>query len=231
MIIGSWAQITIDALKDLWRGFLDFIPEAIGAIVVFVIGWFIAAGVGKLVEKILLKLQFNKLFEKEGWREALEKADLKVDASKFVGAIVKWVLVIVFLLAAVEILGLVQFANFLQDVLAYLPNVIVAVLIFVVTFIVVDIVEKLVRASVERIKVGYGNLISLFVKWAIWVFAVFAILRQLVIVPTLIDTLFKALVYGVVAMFVITAGLAFGLGGRDFAKEVLEELRRKVRKR
>ena len=95
-------------------------------------------------------MKFNQLFEKAGWKEALEKAELKVNAADFIGAICKWVLAIVFLLAAVEILGFVQFANFLRDVLAYLPNVIVAALIFVVTVILVDIIEKIVRAAVEK---------------------------------------------------------------------------------
>ncbi len=223
-MISEWTQITFDALNNLWRGFLDFIPEVIGAIIVFVIGWFIAAGVGKLIERILVKLKFNSLFEKEGWKEALAKADLKVDASRFVGAIVKWVLVIVFLLASVEILGLVQFASFLQDVLAYLPNVVVAVLIFVVTFIVVDIVDKLIRASVERLKIGHGHLASVIVKWSVWIFAFLAILHQLKIAQPFLEDLFR----GVVAMIVITVSLSFGLGGRDLAKDILGNLRRKV---
>jgi len=228
-MIGEWTKITVGALGDLWEGFLNFIPELIGAIIVFVIGWLIAAGVGKLVERILDKLSFNKLFEKEGWKEALARAEMKVDVSKFLGAIVKWVLVIVFLLASVEILGLIQFADFLKGVLNYLPNVIVAVLIFVATFIVVDIIEKLVRASVERIKIGYGNIVSLIVKWSIWIFAIFAILRQLLIVPQLIDVLFRALVYGVVALVVISAGIAFGLGGKNVAAQTLEDLRRRIK--
>ncbi len=225
MIIQTWTEVTIEALKNLWQGFLNFIPNVIGAIIVFSIGWFIALGVGKLVDKILVKLKFNKLFNKGGWKEALEKADLKVDAAKFVGAIVKWVLVIVFLLAAVEILGLSQFAVFLRSVLTYLPNVIIAVLIFVVTVIVVDIVEKLVRAAVERVKIGYGHLVSLIVKWSIWIFAILAILHQLRIAQPFMEDLFR----GIVAMIVIVCGIAFGLGGREIATEILESVKSKVK--
>lgn len=225
MIIQNWASITLDALKSLWRGFLGFIPNLIGAVIIFVVGWFISAGVGKLVEKILVKLKFNKIFEKSSWRQALEKAELKVDAAKFIGAIVKWVLVIVFLLAAIEILGLYQFAGFLQGVLAYLPNVIIAALIFVVTVILVDIVEKIVRASVEKAKIGYGNLVSLIVKWSIWVFAILAILSQLNIAQSFMKDLFR----GIVGVIVITCGLAFGLGGREIAAGILGDLRKKIR--
>ncbi len=225
MIIQTWAETTTFALQGLWQGFLDFIPTLIGAIIVFVIGWFISIGIGKLIAEILIRLKFNELFNRTDWDEALAKADLKVNPSEFIGAICKWILVIVFLLAAVEILGFVQFASFLKSVLNYLPNVIVAVLIFVVTVIVVDIVEKVVRASVERVKVGYGQMISVIVKWSLWIFAILAILHQLGIAKPFMETLFT----GLVAMLVIALGISFGLGGKDVAAEILRDLRNKLK--
>jgi small-conductance mechanosensitive channel len=134
--------------------------------------------------------------------------------------------VVLFLLIAVEILGLTELADFLRSVLNYLPNVVVAALIFVVTVIVVDIVEKVVRAAVESIKVGYGHLVSVIVKWSIWVFAVLAILHQLGIARPFMETLFT----GLIAVLVIAGGLAFGLGGKDLAAELLQDLKRKVKK-
>jgi len=225
MIVQTWAETTTYALQNLWQGFLSFIPTLIGAIIVFIIGWFIAIGIGKLIAEILTRIKFNQLFEKTGWKEALEKAELKVNAAEFVGAIVKWVLVIVFLLAAVEILGFVQFAAFLKSALAYLPNVIVAALIFVVTVIVVDIVEKIVRAAVEGVKIGYGHLVSVIVKWSIWIFAILAILHQLGIARPFMETLFT----GFVAMLVISLGISFGLGGKEVAAEILQDLRKRLK--
>jgi len=224
MLVQSWAQITTYALQNLWQGFLTFIPTLIGAIIVFIIGWFISVGIGKLVAEVLIRIKFNKLFEKTGWKQALEKAELKVNAAEFIGAIAKWVLVIVFLLAAVEILGFVQFAAFLKSILAYLPNVIVAALILVVTVILVDIVEKVVRTAVEGVKVGYGHLVSVMIKWSIWIFAVLAILHQLGIARPFMETLFT----GFVAMLVISLGIAFGLGGKDVAAEILQDLKKKL---
>ena len=221
----DWYYVTIQSLQNLWQGFLSFIPVLIGAIIVFVIGWFISVGVGKLITEILKRIKFNQVFEKEGWKSALEKAEIKVDASGFIGAIVKWIFVIVFLLAAVEILGLIQFAGFLKSVLAYLPNVIVAALIFVVTVILVDIVEKVVRAAVESIKVGYGAMVSAVIKWSIWVFALLAILHQLGIAKPFMETLFT----GLVAMLVISLGIAFGLGGKEVAAEILQDVKRKLK--
>lgn len=223
-ILGGWLDITIFALKDLWYGFIDFIPNLIGALIVFLIGWVVSVAIGRLVIEILKKIKLNRIFEKGNWKTALEKAEIKVDASAFIGAIFKWVMLIVFLLAAVEILGLYQFADFLTGVLGYLPNVIVAALIFVVVVIIADILEKIVRAAVESAKVGYGNLVGAIVKWSLWVFAIMAILYQLKIAPALIQTI----ITGVVALIVIAGGLAFGLAGKEFAAEILQSLKKKV---
>lgn len=222
----DWIDVTIQALQNLWQGFLSFIPVLFGAVIVFIIGWFFSVGVGKLVAEVLKKLKLNQIFEKGAWKNALEKAEIKVDASAFVGAMVKWILIVVFLLAAVEILGLVQFAIFLKGVLGYLPNVIVAVLIFVVTVIVVDIVEKIVRATVEGIKVGSGQIVSAVVKWSIWVFAILAILTQLRFEAA--DWIFE-LIKMVFMGIVLIAVVAFGLGGKDMAAEILQDLRKKLK--
>ncbi len=224
-MILDWYSVTIQALQNLWQAFLSFIPVLVGAIIVFTIGWFISIGAGKVITEILKKVRFNQIFAKGGWKGALEKAEIKIDAAGFIGAIVKWVLAIVFLLAAVEILGLGQLAGFLGGVLSYLPNVIVAVLIFVVTVIVVDIVEKVVRVAVESIRVGYGQMVSAIIKWSIWIFAIIMILYQLGIGRPFMETLFT----GLVAMLVISLGIAFGLGGKDVAAEILQDLRRKLK--
>lgn len=224
-MIFNWASVTVEALQNLWMGFLNFIPALIGAFVVFGMGWVIAVGIGKLVAEVLKQLNFNRVFAKGAWKEALEKAEFKIDAAGFVGMVVQWVLVIVFLSVAVEILGLTQFAQFLNNVLAYLPNVIVSTFIFVVAVIIADLMEKVLRATVESIKVGYGHLVGVIVKWSIWIFSLLAILIQLQVAPSLINTLFT----GLVAVIVVSAGLAFGLGGREIAAEILRDLYRKLK--
>lgn len=221
----DWSIITIRALQELWQGIIMFIPLLIGALIVFILGWFIAAGIGKLVAEILKRIKFNQLVEKGGWKEVMEKADLKVNVSDFIGAIVKWIITFVFLLAAVEILGLKQFAVFLTSILGYIPNVIVSVLIFIVAVVIADIAEKLARVAVESTKVGHGQLAGSIAKWAIWIFAFLTILIQLQIAPSLLQTFFA----GFVALLAIAGGIAFGLGGKEIATEVLGEIRRKFK--
>jgi len=206
-----------------------FIPQLVLAVVVFVIGYFIAVGIGRLVTEILKGLKFNRLFAKEGWQKAFEKADIKVDPSAFIGAIFKWVFVIVSLLITVDILNLVKFGELLRDILNYIPNVIIAVLIFVVGVIIADIVEKLVRATVEKMKVSYASLAAAIVRWTIWVFLVFMILDQLLPKSDLVQILYKGIVYGVVAAIAGSVAIAFGLGGRDAAAGAIEDLKRKIK--
>jgi hypothetical protein len=198
------------------------------AVIVFIIGYLISVGIGKLVTEILKSIRFNKLFEKEGWRRSLQRANLDVNPAEFIGAIFKWVFVIVSLLVAVDVLRLTAFAGLLSQVLNYLPNLIVAVLIFVVAIVISDIVEKLVRVTVERLKVGYGYVASSIVKWAIWVFAFMLILDNLLPSSLLIKTLYMSIVYGVVGALALGVGLAIGLGGKSTAEKVISEMHRKI---
>lgn len=225
MILLNWYSVTLDSLMNLWQGFLGFIPQLIGAIVVFVIGWFVAETVGKVVNNLLKRAQFNQLFAGTGWKDALVKAEIKANPAEFVGSLFKWTLLIVFLLAAVEILGLTQFATFLTSVLAYLPNVLVASLIFVVAVIISELTEKILRITVEGAGMGSGHFVGVIVKWSIWIFAIMAMLLQLGITPFLLQTVFT----GVVAFLVVAGGLAFGLGGKEAAGELLGDLKRKLK--
>jgi len=225
MEIQNWIVITLDSLQQLWQSFLLFTPRIIGALIVIIIGWFVAMLIGKIVAEILRRIKFDTLFEKGVWKQALTKAEWKIDPSGFIGAIVKWVLFIVFLKAAVEILGLLQFAIFMGDIVKWLPNLVVAAAIFVVAVIVSDYLPKIIRAGAEGVKIRYSNIIETIVKWAIWIFAILAILIQLGIAEELFMTLFT----GFVAFLVIAGGLAFGLGGKDTAADILEDLRKKLK--
>jgi len=171
-----------------------------------------------------MKLKFNQAIERGNLDESLAKANIKVNASEFVGAIVKWILVIVFLQASVGILGWLGFASLLGKVVSYLPNVIVAVLIFAVTVIIADIVEKVVRLSTERVKIGYGHIVSAIVKWAIWIFAIMIILEQL----NIGGILPQAIIFGIIGFLTLAGGLAFGLGGRDAAAELIKDFKQKL---
>ena len=225
MIYPDWS---LSIIQTSVQQFVSFLGILIWAIIVFVIGYLISIGIGKLVAELLKSVKFNKLFEKEGWRKALQRANVEVNPAEFIGAIFKWVLVIVSALIAVDILGLKAFAGLLTQVLNYLPNVVVAVLVFVVAIIISDIVEKLVRVTVERLKVGSGYVASSIVKWAIWIFTSLLILDLVLPTSLLIKTLYTSIVYGVVGALALGIGLAIGLGGKDTAAKIISEMYRKI---
>ncbi|HDZ54719.1 MAG TPA: hypothetical protein ENI19_02830 [Candidatus Nealsonbacteria bacterium] len=229
-MLENLALRTYDSLVEIWPGLVGGIINGIitlvFALIILFIGWLIALAVGQLVTRILGVIKFNQYIERAGIKEALDKAELKVDAAAFLGTIFKWIIFVVVLSVVAEILGLVQFAGLLQSILGYLPNVIVAVLIFVVSVIVAEILEKIVRAVVEGVKVGYGSLVGAIIKWSIWIFAILLILDQLRIGSDLIRILFA----GIITMLAVAGGIAFGLGGKDVAAEILRDLKQKILK-
>jgi len=220
----SWSIITTIALKNSWAGVVEFVPKFVIGLVVFIIGWLIAAGIGRLIAEILERISFDKIFMRSGWKDALEKAEIKVRPSEFIGAIIKWVLVIVFLMIFVEILGFAEFAIFLREVIGWLPNIVIAAAIFVVSVIIADILEKVINASVREIGIKYAEFLGALVRWAIYIFAGFAILIQLGVAPSIINTL----ITGFVGMLALAFGLAFGLGGKDAAGDLIRHARNKL---
>lgn len=221
----DWYSITANTFESFWVGFLSFLPALVGAVAVFILGWFFAIGMGKITAGVLHKIKFNSFFENKKWKEAMDKAEMKVDPSEFLGTLVKWILTIVVIWMAVEILGFNEFALFMKDVVAYLPNVIVAALIFVVAVMVADFLAKIIMATTEKVDFPYAKFAGAIVKTAIWVFALFAILIQLGIARELMLAMF----YGLIALVSLAGGLAFGLGGREAASEFIKDVKKKLK--
>ncbi len=224
----SFSAWSFTVIQPFLQQLVSFVADLLLAIVVFIIGYLIAVFIGKIIAELLKSVKFNRLFEKEGWRKALQRANVEVNPAEFIGAIFKWVFVIVSLLIAVDVLKLTAFAEVLTKVLNYLPNVVVAVLVFVVAIVISDIVEKVVRVGVERLKVGYGYVASSIVKWAIWIFTIFLVLDQLLPQSALIKTLYTGIVYGIVGALALGIGLAIGLGGKETAGRIISDMYRKI---
>lgn len=223
MILQTWGDVIVASLQQSWAGVASFVPLFIGALVVFVIGWVVAVALGKLVEQVVRALRVDALLSQLEVEKALERGGVRLNSGVFVGALVKWFLIIVFLLAAVNILGLSQVSDFLVQVLFYLPNVVVAALILVIALKVAEVVERTTRSSVEAAGMR-GAVVGVVARWAIWIFAVVAALQQLGVATILLQTL----VTGLVAMLALAFGLAFGLGGKEAAASFIERVRREV---
>lgn len=225
MIIQTWGELITASLQSLWVDYAKFLlTNFLGAVIVFVIGWIIASILGRITAQIVRVLRIDSALEKIGFKETLAKADLELDSGRFVGELVKWFFIIAFLMATTEILNLSEVTVFLRNVLLYIPKLIVAVLILLAAVLLANLLQRLVRASVDAAGLRGGRILGAITKWVILIFAVLAALLQLGIVPSLIQTLFT----GLIAALSLGLGLAFGLGGKDVAAQMLGNLRKEV---
>ena len=225
MVLQTWGDVILSSLQQVWASVAAFLPLFFGAIIIFLIGLVIAVALGRVVEELMRALKVDSLLRELELEKALDRAGWKMNSGAFIGGLVRWFIIVVFLLAATNVIGLTQVSDFLRDVLLYLPNVIVAALILVIAMIVADVAERVTRGAVGA--AGYkGALVGTVVRWAIWVFAIMAALLQLGIASTLVQTVLT----GLVAALAIAFGLAFGLGGKDTAEGILDKLRGELKR-
>lgn len=225
MIFQTWGDVIVNSLQQAWAAVVNFVPLLLSAILVFIFGWIVAVALGKLVEQVIKALRVDAFLSKLDFEKALERAGMRLNTGAFVGGLVRWFLIIVSLLAAANILQLYQVTDFLAQVLLYLPNVVVAVLILVIAALVAEAAERIARGSVEAAGLRRGALVGVVTRWSVWVFAIIAALQQLGIAVVLLQTL----VTGLVAMLALAFGLAFGLGGKDAAGAIVDRALRDIR--
>lgn len=225
MIVQNWTEVIVSSLQGLWEGFVAFVPALILAIITIALGWLIAAALGRLAERLLRAAQVDRIFDSLGIMKAVHKASLDWEFSGFIGWLVKWFLIITFFLAAVDVLGLKEVANFLNSILAYVPNIFVAAIILLIAALVSDFLEKLIKGSMKAAGFAAPSIVGVVVRWSVWVFAFLAVFDQLGIAQNLVNTLFM----GFVAFVALAGGLAFGFGGQGVAKEILEGLVKEMR--
>ena len=220
-----WSDTLVMSFQNLWGGVIGFAPKLIIALIIFIIGLLVASIIGRFVDKIISSLRVDSAFKSVGVDEMLHKGGFTLNSGHFIGGLVKWFLVIVFLVASLDILGLSQVNDFLKNVvLGYLPNVIVAALILVVAAFIAHAMQRIVVGSAKAAGAPSTHFLGGLTKWSIWAFAILAALYQLGIAGAFAQTLFT----GFVAMVAIAGGLAFGLGGRDAASKYIEHLRKDI---
>ncbi len=122
MIIAEWADTITQGFQQFGGGFIRFIPSLVASIVIFLIGWFVAIAIGKLIVEILKKLKLDSYLDKTGWKEAMEKVDMKMTMSEFIGGLCKWILILLFLGMAANILNLNTFSVFILSVVSSIQS-------------------------------------------------------------------------------------------------------------
>jgi hypothetical protein len=218
------SDIVRNSLMTLWGGVALFLPQFIAAVVVFLVGWLIAELLGKLAYHVVKILHVDSALSKVGFRQAWERSGFKLDTPMLFYELVKWFFVVVFLMAATNILGLVQVSDFLKTVVFYLPNVIVAAVILLIGILVAKFSEGFVKASVKAAGLMSANFLGALTKWSVVVFSLLIALAQLQVASDII----KIVITGLIAASALAIGLAFGLGGVKHAEQMIGDLRRRI---
>lgn len=221
MPIQNWTDVVAGSLQTQWVGVADFLPRLIGALVVFIIGLVVASGLEIAVRKIFEAIRFDEFLVKLGLKPYFERAGISLRGAFFLGRLVFWFFVVVFLLAASDALGLYTFSAFLSRVLNYIPSVVAAVLIMLAAVVIGNFTRRVVTASVLSARLHAGHFLGTLTWWAVILLGFITALEQLIPDATIINTL----VTGFIAMLALAGGLAFGLGGRDYANHLVNKLR------
>ncbi len=224
-MINYYGTTLVSSFQALAPALLNIAARLIVALAIFIIGWIIGAFVGSLIEKLFKKINVDSALRKAGVDKPLQRGGVALNSGYFVGALVKWFIIIVFLISSFTVLGLTQVTYFLgQVVVAYLPQVIIAVLILLVAVVIGDVMQRVIRSSAAAAHIKSASLLGAITKWVIWIFATLTVLVQLGIGADLIRILFT----GIVVAGAISFGIAFGLGGQTHASQLIEKVKREI---
>lgn len=214
----SFAEVVKLSLFDLYGQVLSILPDLLGAIIIIIIGFIIAPVFGGITKKIVDILRIDAVSEKVGLHDALKPFFKKPSIAVFLGKIVKWFFIIAFLMAAAEVLQWDRITDFLNEIVFYIPNVLIAVVIIVLGVIAGKFLDEVVVRSIKGSNTPVNNpeVLGTISRYALVLFAALAALIQLGIAPSLIEILFAGIVFA--------ASLAFGLGGKDSAAKLLDYL-------
>jgi hypothetical protein len=205
--------------------FLAAIPKVIGFIVILVVGWLVAAAVASLVASLLRTVRFDELAERSGFAEFVRSMGVQTDSSGFLALVAKWFVRLLTLVVAFDALGLPAVSDALRQMLLWLPNLVVGLVVLVIGGLAARALAGVVRGATARADLGDPETMASIARIAVWSFAIVVAVNQIGIAETLINTLFMAVV-GAVAL---ALGLAFGLGGRETAADLVREWRERAR--
>jgi hypothetical protein len=211
--VASWGEALLTSLTAAFALFLAAIPKVIGFAVILIIGWLIAAALAKAVAALLRSVRFNDLARKSGFADFVQSMGIKTDASGALATIAKWFVRLIVLVVAFDALGLPAVSQVLQQLLLWIPNLVVALIVLVLAGLAANALHGLVRGATAQAGLGNPDLLATVARGAVWAFAIVIAVNQLGIATTLVNTLFMA----IVGALALGLGLAFGLGGRDTA--------------
>lgn len=216
----TWGDVFNTSLQSLWFGFVQFAPRLVVSVVFFIIGWVLGSLVASAIEQVFSSLKVDSIFKSIGAESFFKKAGVNLDTGHFVGQVVKWFVIVVFLLPSLNLVGLNDVSSFLGNgVLGFLSQVIIAAFVLIIAAVVSDGLSKTVLATAKAMDLRAAGMLATIAKYAVWVFAIIIALGKLGL-GDYMNILFS----GIVAMLALAGALAFGLGARDAAGRFISKI-------
>jgi hypothetical protein len=220
----SWGDVFNSSLQNLWFGFVQFAPRLIVAIVFFIIGWVLGSIISKAIEQVFHSLKIDSLFRSVGAENFFRKAGVSLNSGYFVGEVVKWFVVIVFLLPSLNLVGLYDVSTFLTNsVLGFLPQVVIAAFVLIIAAVVSEGLGKTVLATARAMDLRSAHMLATIAKYAVWGFAIIIALGKLGL-----GDYMSILFSGIIAMLALGSAIAFGLGGKEAAGRFIDKISTEV---
>ena len=215
--VTDWGQAIMTSVATALALLLGAIPKVIGFAVILIIGWIIASALATAVAAILRTVKFNELAQRAGISGFVQKMGVHTDAAGFLATLVKWFVRLIVLVTAFDALGLPAVSQVLQQILLWLPNLVVALVVLVIAGLAANALAGLVRGATAESGLGNPDVLASIARVAVWAFAIVVAVNQIGVATTIVNTLFMATVGAVAVAF----ALAFGLGGRDTAAQIV----------
>lgn len=215
--LNIWSEMFITVMTTLWSKVAGFMPNLVAAIVILVIGYFIAKFIGFVLARLLKKVGLDKLSKSVGVIKTLERAAIKLSPSEIVGAIGFWIIMLTFLVTATESLGLPRVSSTIDDVVLYLPKVIAAAVIFIIGLFLANFLRDIVRGSAEGLGVTYARPLGNAAYGVLFVVIISLSINQLEIETELLNSVISILI----AAFGVAIALSLGLGTRDLSSNII----------
>jgi len=215
-----WSVLSA-SLAGVWSIIAGFVPALLLAIVLFIIGVVIASVISNAIAQVIRVTKVDRLFESAGAGAFFNKIGLKLDIGKFFGVIIKWFIVVVFLMASLQIIQLTQVSQFIGEmVILYLPKVVIIIIILMLAAIIADAFKKIVITGAKAASIATSEVLGSIAKYAVWVVAIMLVFSQFDGIKDYVLVIF----IGIVSFLVIAGGLAFGLGGKEQAARTIEKI-------
>jgi hypothetical protein len=216
--VTDWGTALITSAAAALALLLGAVPKIIGFAVILIIGWIIASALAAAVAAILRTVKFNQLAQRAGISAFVQNMGVHTDAAGFLATLVKWFVRLIVLVTAFDALGLPAVSQVLEQILLWLPNLVVALVVLVIAGLAATALSNLVRGATAESGLGNPELLATIARVAVWAFAIVIALNQIGIATTIVNTLFMATV-GAIA---VAVALAFGLGGRETAAQIVQ---------